>query len=376
MRGATTAAQCSQRRRHDFNPRSSCEERRSTDKPSSGHGNFNPRSSCEERRSAASHKAAHMSYFNPRSSCEERQGSFPYPVPCPSDFNPRSSCEERPARRPSQRPLRDFNPRSSCEERRYEHMLPTVVTTFQSTLLMRGATFGVISNTSRAGLISIHAPHARSDTSVYEPHFYSNQISIHAPHARSDMPVVAYVPQPTKFQSTLLMRGATAAISMDLSSSRNFNPRSSCEERRVRAVPPASSRRDFNPRSSCEERLCLFVTVIPPDDFNPRSSCEERRETRHPIHLLDKHFNPRSSCEERPIRMARNSTRSSYFNPRSSCEERLKPSASAPFTIIFQSTLLMRGATFASGVLRSRHSIFQSTLLMRGATRIAPRPRR
>ena len=58
-----------------------------------------------------------------------------------------------------------------------------------------------------------------------------------------------------------------------------------------------------------------------------------------------------------------------YFNPRSSCEERLEPSFLYVADIIFQSTLLMRGATLEI-LQRERQSlIFQSTLLMRGATR-------
>ena len=79
---------------------------------------------------------------------------------------------------------------------------------FQSTLLMRGATYVVAYNHSvcpisihapharsddgRCGnkeaglLISIHAPHARSDA-FYLLHYNSQQISIHAPHARSDL---------------------------------------------------------------------------------------------------------------------------------------------------------------------------------------------
>ena len=56
-------------------------------------------------------------------------------------------------------------------------------------------------------------------------------------------------------------------------------------------------------------------------------------------------FNPRSSCEERPYR-TRQFRRSRHFNPRSSCEERRE---NLPALLsdrrIFQSTLLMRGAT-------------------------------
>ena len=55
---------------------------------------------------------------------------------------------------------------------------------FQSTLLMRGATWSA-KTISLDGDISIHAPHARSDRGRgYPP--ARGAISIHAPHARSD----------------------------------------------------------------------------------------------------------------------------------------------------------------------------------------------
>ena len=103
-----------------------------------------------------------------------------------------------------------FNPRSSCEERLNVYSKGIKDMIFQSTLLMRGATAWIISATSISSnfnprssceerphwrmllsdltLISIHAPHARSD----EPDGYPNLIkvifiSIHAPHARSDL---------------------------------------------------------------------------------------------------------------------------------------------------------------------------------------------
>ena len=76
---------------------------------------------------------------------------------------------------------------------------------FQSTLLMRGATGGH----GRFKVLSI--------------------ISIHAPHARSDKPCKNGMPG-KQFQSTLLMRGATLHRCIQISGD-YFNPRSSCEER-------------------------------------------------------------------------------------------------------------------------------------------------
>ena len=82
-------------------------------------------------------------------------------------------------------------------------------TVFQSTLLMRGATVSRIDTADTICRISIHAPHARSDLIV-------------------DVCIVLI---------------------------RNFNPRSSCEERRAIFERPMTQPSDFNPRSSCEERL-------------------------------------------------------------------------------------------------------------------------
>ena len=58
-------------------------------------------------------------------------------------------------------------------------------------------------------VISIHAPHARSDPPKSSYQIFRNAISIHAPHARSD-------------RHTRLARTARMT---------HFNPRSSCEER-------------------------------------------------------------------------------------------------------------------------------------------------
>ena len=60
------------------------------------------------------------------------------------------------------------------------------ISQFQSTLLMRGATLPPAVQLERY-LISIHAPHARSDLPVVLADVGSCAISIHAPHARSDM---------------------------------------------------------------------------------------------------------------------------------------------------------------------------------------------
>ena len=124
--------------------------------------------------------------------------------------------------------------------------------------------------------ISIHAPHARSDHHGGRQEGPADGISIHAPHARSDA-----------------LRASCSAFI------RNFNPRSSCEERPLFTARRRAAALHFNPRSSCEERL----------SFATRKDCP------------------------------------GYFNPRSSCEERLQHVGTWKFESAFQSTLLMRGAT-------------------------------
>ena len=170
-----------------------------------------------------------------------------------------------------------FNPRSSCEERPSSTDAFCCSKRFQSTLLMRGAT-ALIQDFHALTIISIHAPHARSDfnlcdsyrefcISIHAPHARSDhltngccesltafqstllmrgatnhqgahtwhhRISIHAPHARSDSSTIPRTVAPVIFQSTLLMRGATFGARSYASRAANFNPRSSCEERRKR----------------------------------------------------------------------------------------------------------------------------------------------
>ena len=145
---------------------------------------FNPRSSCEERRSLGGRSLTFMliSIHAPHARSDynrvHKSTSF-------NDFNPRSSCEERLQKGGNMSLFRDFNPRSSCEERRRSLRPIRNARLFQSTLLMRGATSALF-RSLQAPSISIHAPHARSDL------FWGGRAA-------------AYI----QFQSTLLMRGAT-----------------------------------------------------------------------------------------------------------------------------------------------------------------------
>ena len=79
-------------------------------------------------------------YFNPRTSCEVRPKSRPSRS-CTVYFNPRTSCEVRLLHRALRENLSYFNPRTSCEVRRAYTWSFAKKYTFQSTHLLRGATF-------------------------------------------------------------------------------------------------------------------------------------------------------------------------------------------------------------------------------------------
>ena len=102
-----------------------------------------------------------------------------------------------------------FNPRSSCEERHFLRTRMTHIMRFQSTLLMRGATIlieGIIYDRIFQSTLLM-----RGATSLCLHNLLLLIISIHAPHARSDL-----------------------CQYLELHRLLHFNPRSSCEERRVR----------------------------------------------------------------------------------------------------------------------------------------------
>ena len=273
MRGATRW-QSSCRWLLHFNPRSSCEERRlfpaclyvaytfqstllmrgATQKAPARCRNhhFNPRSSCEERPHdvAILSQSDTISIHAPHARSDVRAVEHVIVLERISIHAPHARSDDRPCRQRWR--LAHFNPRSSCEERLSPSSSSTANISFQSTLLMRGATrhtafvnlFKVISihapharsdgslgRRRRCNRISIHAPHARSDADTREQ-FRHDNISIHAPHARSDMPFALSDSPFSLFQSTLLMRGATSAAIRARTSRAHFNPRSSCEERR------------------------------------------------------------------------------------------------------------------------------------------------
>ena len=130
-------------------------------------------------------------------------------------FNPRPSYEERPAQgTTAATACGHFNPHPSYEERLPGGTRKSSTFLFQSTPLIRGATLqGCF--LVKFLLISIHAPHTRSDPKVTKRRLRLD-ISIHAPHTRSDKDGVSNKLAGLKFQSTPLIRGATSLLSSTL----------------------------------------------------------------------------------------------------------------------------------------------------------------
>ena len=176
----------------------------------------------------------------------------------------------------------------------------------------------------RARLISIHAPHARSDATKAEQTSASS-ISIHAPHARSDSSSPVYWRLADRFQSTLLMRGAT------------LTPLPPCRQQQISIHAP-HARSDMGPLSSQPVSSQISIHA-------PHARSDSAISRKKALSLLFQ-----STLLMRGATISRHRSRSCrrHFNPRSSCEERLAALDCVQCIAVFQSTLLMRGATLCS----------------------------
>ena len=216
--------------------------------------------------------------------------------------------------------LTNFNPRTSCEVRPGLSYLCLLRVIFQSTHLLRGATLGEQS-IKHSGYISIHAPLARCDDTLRgtTPH---KEISIHAPLARCD-------------------------YGGELS-------------------PPCH--RDFNPRTSCEVRQLLDYTSSAVGQFQSThllrgATC--RYDWTYNQHAISIHA-PLARCDRRVVEVVDSAVISIhaplarcdrallmsimlhiYFNPRTSCEVRPAMGVKVFSILRFQSTHLLRGATYS-----------------------------
>ncbi len=173
-------------------------------------------------------------------------------------------------------------------------------------------------------------------------------ISIHAPHTRGDLPSVTQLTTRLIFQSTPLIRGATAAeptffifVSISIHA-----PHTRGDHNASCATP---TRRYFNPRPSYEGRLTRASEKRSSVHFNPRPSYEGRQPISDTPFQKDLfQSTPLIRGATRPGTATR-ATRI-HFNPRPSYEGRLKGFfKDAAKMMKFQSTPLIRGAT------RARH---------------------
>ena len=237
--------------------------------------------------------------------------------------------------------------------------------------------------------ISTHAPRAGSDRHRRQVR-HDIPISTHAPRAGSDGPATDPYVIIGGFQPTLPVRGATRRRWRARSSSSHFNPRSPCGERPSRHgfLPTISSFQPTLPVRGATHRARAVQGDVHISTHAPRAgsdascSCRSRRRS---------HFNPRSPCGERrqqaqaycrygqfqptlPVRGATKvldqverddliSTHApragsdvatvalvldaelviSTHAPRAGSDENCQPLL--PFTMIFQPTLPVRGAT-------------------------------
>ena len=145
-----------------------------------------------------------------------------------SIHTPLAGSDQAPRRLDRQAQISIHTPLAGSDLARIPAMAPDRV--FQSTLPLRGATcFGWL--TLSLIFISIHTPLAGSD--LYDctwPRI--SFISIHTPLAGSDFSPAHSASSPSRFQSTLPLRGATGRVALRFCLE-YFNPHSPCGERRI-----------------------------------------------------------------------------------------------------------------------------------------------
>ena len=149
-------------------------------------------------------------------------------------------------------------------------------------------------------------------------------ISIHTPHAGSDLTNCQWGGPADAFQSTLPMRGATAARRPDTPRNRAY----------------------FNPHSPCGERPLTDCQISFSSQFQSTLPMRGATHTaNHPaIYPVISIHTPHAGSD----RTVRSQPEMQHdFNPHSPCGERLEGDCSRWTQDIFQSTLPMRGATTA-----------------------------
>ena len=214
-------------------------------------------------------------------------------------------------------------------------------------------------------------------------------ISIHAPRAGCDAYLEPTTAVTTQFQSTHPVRGATQTALVFMYLENYFNPRTPCGVRlnvssvrgspdifqsthpvrgatfmhqyvynhviRFQSTHPVRGAtcnrkahhglpRNFNPRTPCGVRLWVAdenCTLAIISIHAPRAGCD----TLCPVPQSEAgHFNPRTPCGVR-LHADGRVHRAQHFNPRTPCGVRLRCWMMIRWTMIFQSTHPVRGAT-------------------------------
>ena len=142
--------------------------------------------------------------------------------------------------------------------------------------------------------ISIHAPLAGCDPTIYDRHA-ALEISIHAPLAGCDAAACGNSPQLAAISIHAPLAGCDATIN-------SF----------------AAFSFDFNPRTPCGVRQSVYVTACPNKHFNPRTPCGVRQviHTEQQVECQFQSTHPLRGAT-RPYHASKKPT--VYFNPRTPC---------------------------------------------------------
>ena len=170
---------------------------------------------------------------------------------------------------------------------------------FQSTLPVRGATRQLARRPDLGGNFNPRSPCGERQMFSPAPCGASGYFNPRSPCGERRLYAESRLAE-YKFQSTLPVRGATAASIF------------------ASNIPSISI---HAPRAGSDS-LAGFRLFLRPRYFNPRSPCGERQHGPARGSLPIKYFNPRSPCGERQHGPARGSLPIKYFNPRSPCGER------------------------------------------------------
>ena len=215
----------------------------------------------------------------------------------------------------------DFNPRSSCEERlNLTSMIAAVMRNFNPRS----------SCEERRELDRMHVGMLvrfqstllmRGATQQERVEAESKEISIHAPHARSDNSIQQLQGWLRIFQSTLLMRGATDTVKENRTGI-TFQSTLLMRGATTLGARVYKDANDFNPRSSCEERPPVRRSSTMPSQF--QSTLLMRGATIFSLCVISgRSISIHAPHARRDSRRVPVSSRpAAYFNPRSSCEER------------------------------------------------------